>query len=419
MNLNFNINILRILYIFQIISLVIIIVLLSKYKDDLEWMNKSTTRIFYSFFILLIIIVFIPLILFIIILFKKTYHIFFNLLKISTLFFAIRLIFSCGFLILFIFNDKNLEEFEKYCPFSYSKEDLYLLFPNLNVNNITININNNELKSKCNNKRCYEFNGIDYICNYNSEKKLNREDDIKCNKIYNNNEENIGLYNYTLTYFFYINLCNSFVDFYRCNITTKIKKYSLEYDYICPENENNELIVLKIIIIVLNFFLPVCIYIMQFVYYKKILKNIVTSEIQRHNDTKSNKTFDSSNKIIKNKSSFKKEKTDVIVIDNNNNNISDNIIQVISKNKKMKTKKRIKIFKQDIFKKYQNSEKNSEKEFFENIGNRSFNQNMDINCKNNNDNIKTNRLLTAENKRQKQNEEIEDIKNVNYIIIKK
>ena len=85
----------------------------------------------------------------------------------------------------------------------------------------------------------------------------------------------------------------------------------------------------------------------------------------------------------------------------------------------MKTKKRIKIFKQDIFKKYQNSEKNSEKEFFENIGNRSFNKNVDINYKNNNDNIKTNRLLTAENKRQKQNEEIEDIKNVNYIIIKK
>ena len=353
-----------------------------------------------------------PLILFIIIFFIKTYYIFFLFLKISTSIFILRIIISFGFLTLFILNDNNLETFIKYCPFNYLKTDYYLLFPNLNYNNI-ININS-ELKEKCINKRCYKFQDNEFICNYNSEKILGK-DKIICQII---NLEEYMDYSGSNIIYSYINTCNSFTNFYKCYSKIKLKKYSIKYNYICPENYKG-FSTLEIIITVFNYLLPVIIYIMQFISYKKILKAIVTLEIQRHNDTNTNKTIDSSNKG-KNKSSFKKEKTEFLILDNICNN-GDNIIQILAKCKNIRKKKRIKIFRPDIVKIYQNTEKNINKDDFDYYsGNKSFDKNFNSN---NNNKINNCRLLTEVDKKQK--EEKEDKKEtkenniVNCIVIKK
>ena len=74
--------------------------------------------------------------------------------------------------------------------------------------------------NKCNNKRCFEFQEKYYLCNYNCEKKLGKENNIKCRAI--NNENNEDFSNILKSY---INLCNFYTYFYQCNAGIKPKKY--------------------------------------------------------------------------------------------------------------------------------------------------------------------------------------------------
>ena len=421
-----KINILRISYILQIILLIIFIILNSVYKNKLDWMNQILTICFYFLFICLIIISIFVFIFFIIIFFKKNYSFFLILLKLSTSLFVSRLIISIALFIIYLIEINDLKTFYEYCPFNFDLNDLIILFPNLNDNSHISN-NNIEIKNKCISRRCIEYNNngkkYSFICNFNSTKKENEENIICYKNIFFNIKETIPEIMLS-----YINLCINYIEIYKCDTNKKPKEFSIESNYRCPQDKNKSLF-LDIILMIFNLIFPIFIYILQFIYYKKILKLIVTQEIQRHNDTNVNKTIDSSKKIDNNKSnksikSFKKEKTEIIIVDNNENYNEQNIMQIIDKNKETNRKKSIKIFKKDLFpkikikKNFENKKKINSK----NINNKSFTKNtIDFNSKENNFEFNSVRLLTEVN--QIKNDEFEkrkkDKDKIKYIIIKK
>ena len=429
-----NIKILKISYIFEIIILIIIIVLNDIYNKELDWMKELNAIFFYICFYCLVILTIFALVFLIIIFFKKSYYVFFQLLKITVSSFVVRLIISLGLLVIYIVNINDSKTFYEYCPFNFKNSDLSLLFPNL-VNNNT-NINEDEIKSKCISRRCFQLNNnkyndkieYNYICNFDSEKTFTKKSKINCEKYFLNNlRENMEEIMIS-----YINLCNPYSEKYKCILYNTPEKFSIDINYICPKERINYYI-LETILSILNILSPFMSLVIQFTYYKKLLKLIVTQDIQRHNDTKINKTIDTSDKLnIKNSNSFKKEKTKVIIVDNNLNNDDDNIFKVLQKYKNTNRNKKIKIFRKGLL--FKTTNKNifeNEKKIkikIEDKFNKSFNainNNKEFNIRNNDDennlDSKSNniRLLTEINNSKNSEEEKQKHYKVKYIIIKK
>ena len=405
MELKNNIIILKISYISQILLLIIIIILSVYYKYNIEWMSQISLIFFYILFNCLILMIIPPIIFFIILFFKKSYNILFKLLKITIILFIIRIVITIEFLVIFIITYNNNVLFYKYCPFNFKQSDLTKIFPNLIDNNININIE--EIKNNCMNKRCFEFNNIiesinySYICNYNLEKSFNEEDEIKYRKININDLKDNNTSEILLSY---INICNPYIDI-----------------FICPEEKSS---IFEIILTLLNIVFPISIFVFQFIHYKKILKIIVNQDIQ-----KMNKTKDSSNKSNKSNKSFKKDGTELIIVDNNIENKNEEyLIEILQKSKEnTKKKKSVRIYKKNLCKdndkgnlfienlKTINPKHNRKNSFIENQ--KEFNSKDNISDSNNNDfEIKSNRLLTEINENNKEKQEEEKAK---YITIKK
>ena len=421
MELKKNIIILKISYISQIIFLIIIIILNAYYKYNIEWMSKISLIFFYILFNCLIVMIIPLLIFFIIIIFKKNYNIFFKLLKITIILFIIRIIITINFLVIFIITYNNNNLFYKYCPFNFKQSDLTKIFPNLMDNNM--NINFEEIKSNCLNKRCFEFDEIiesinySYICNYNLEKSFNGENEINYRKININDLKDNNTSEILISF---IDLCNPYIDIYICNLIKNPKKYSIDINYKCPEKKSS---ILEIILTLLNIIFPISIFVFQFIHYKKILKIIVTEEIE-----KMNKTKDSSNKSNKSNKSFKKNKTELIIVDNNSENKNEEyLMEILQKSKENTTKKKpVRIYrthkdkdKENIFVenlKTINPKHNFNKSFIENKKEFNNKDNISDNINNNDFEIKSNRLLTEINENNKEKQEDEKVR---YIMIKK
>ena len=422
MELKNNIIILKISYISQILLLIIIIILSVYYKYNIEWISQISLIFFYILFNCLILMIIPPIIFFFILFFKKSYNILFKLLKITIILFIIRIVITIEFLVIFIVAYNNNVLFYKYCPFNFKQSDLTKIFPNLIDNNININIE--EIKNNCMNKRCFEFNNIiesinySYICNYNLEKSFNEEDEIKYRKININDLKDNNTSEMLLSY---INICNPYIDIFICNLIKNPKRYSIDINYKCPEEK---LSIFEIILTLLNIVFPISIFVFQFIHYKKILKIIVTQDIQ-----KMNKTKDSSNKSNKSNKSFKKDKTELIIVDNNIENKNEEyLIEILQKSKEnTKKKKSVRIYKKNLCKdndkgnlfienlKTINPKHNRKNSFIENQ--KEFNSKDNISDSNNNDfEIKSNRLLTEINENNKEKQEEEKAK---YITIKK
>ena len=409
MELKRNINKLKISYILQIISLIIIIILNVLYKNKIDWINEILVKCFYAFFYCLIVITIFIVIFFIIIFFKNNYAFFFKLFKLSTSIYIFRLIISTGFFVIYIITYINIDKFFDFCPFNFDLSDLISIFPNLNDNNVYIN--DNSIEKKCSMKRCIEINKNEkeysYICNFNSEKKGN----INCIKLsLDNFDENIS--NILISY---INLCNIYMNMYLCKTSNKPKEFSIKSDYNCPKIKNKPLALL-IILIILNLIFPISIYIFQYTYYKKILIILVSQEIQNNNNKNANNTKDTSKIIDSNiddyKSSktnkiFKKEKTEVIIIDNDEINVQ-NIIQILSKD--TKRKKTIKKYKNDLVLRI-NKKKN-----FKNQREINYKKNLNKSFTKNNDNsnileYNSIRKLTEINRNNDESEKKEKVQN--------
>ena len=346
MVLNFNINLLKISYLFHFVLLGIIIMFNLFYKKSIIWISSSQNMLFLIFIFLLFIPMASPIIFLIITFINKTYKTFFGLLKVGFIITFFSILIAIGILIVFSFIIKDYSLFYKNCPFNFDLYDIQVIFGNF-LNNKNININNkiSELKDKCSNRRCIFQNSFSsdyiednyfYICNYNSSEDFlnNKENEILC-ETFNSKDEIDSQYMKI-----YINLCNSLIDFYLCKLKKIPKKYQIKSDYICPTNKDKS-VALEIIISLLNIIIPLSIYLVQFVYYKKIMKLIVTMNINRpaneHNENGG--TEDTSRKTeLKNSNSFKKENTQLIIIDKKK--IEDEIFNIYNKDKYKKTKKR-------------------------------------------------------------------------------
>ena len=345
MDLNIRINILRIFYLFQFTILLIIILINSYYQDSITWMNSFLKMIFFILIIILAIISLSPIIFFLLILFKKTYNIFFTLLKISLILTLLSIIISLGILLVYYMTHKDYYIFYRDCPYNNDLQNDDLIFNNSSEQNKL------KLEEKCINKRCIKQNNlyeISFICNYNSKEDFKNFEKnlIECKLI---NEANEYIRESQKIYIYY-NICNSFVDFYKCKRSENPKKFSLDKNFICPLKDRINY-TFEIIIDLINFLIPIIIYIIQFYLYKRILKLIVSINIHRSVHGHADRTIDTSHKaeLNKNSNSFKKEPTDFIIVDNEQKENGE-ILQIINKdkNKSKKNKFIIKI-KSELF----------------------------------------------------------------------
>ena len=346
MELKFHINLLKISYIFHFILLILIIFFNVLYKINIIWITSILNNLFLVCIIILVLVAISPIILFIILFIKNTYKIIFSFLKISLGLTFISIMISIGIIIIFYNINISYHAFYKNCPFNFDSSDIEIIFTDY-INNKNIIDNNKllELKEKCENRRCIQhyylydsYNSYNsdiyqysYICNYNSAEDFKDDShNIICEKfILKDILESQAMHSY-------INLCNSLVDFYFCKTTENYEKYNIKYNYICPK-EKKKSIIAEIIISFLNIVIPVAIFIIQFFYYKKILKLIVTRNIHRsgtENENGNGGTVDTSKKSELNKdnnNSFKKEHTELIIVEHEKN--EDELSNIYNKDK--------------------------------------------------------------------------------------
>ena len=150
-------------------------------------------------------------------------------------------------------------EFCKECPF------------NLPIEGINSIINSNDLINKCQERRCvinsknYETlennknSYYKYICNYNPSSEFNKNtetnnyygDNIKCELININNLILSFFENNFASNFYYY--CNNYIEFYLCERSSPPNIYYLQENFVCPEaNYMNLLIIFCSINILLN-----------------------------------------------------------------------------------------------------------------------------------------------------------------------
>ena len=346
MELKFRINLLRGSYFFHFFIFAIIIFCNLTYKSNIIWITSLLNILFYISLLVLLFIAIASIVFLIIVFIKTTYKVFFILLKISSGLTIISLIIAICLIIIFIFNNKNYPTFYRNCPFNYNLLDIEKYFIDYkNRMNAFDKSNLFELKEICDDRRCLNININDefdnkndysYICSYNSsiDFKDISENSVICEQI--NSKD---LYNFQ-SIFTYINICNSINDFYLCKTSEIPQKYKIKPDYICPTKDKNSFS-LEIFLSAINIIIPICVYIIQFIYYKNILKIIVSNSIQNNNNENGNGgTIDTSRKdeINKDINSFKKEPTELIIVDNGKN--EDEIFNIYNKDKYKKRKQR-------------------------------------------------------------------------------
>ena len=316
------------------------------YGRDIIWINSLLNTCYLVLMIILILLTIHPVASLIITFFKETYKIFAYLLKITIILIIILFIYVIGSIILFYLINKSYPSFYRNCPFNYNISEVENLFTNFERSKNKIL----ELKEVCGNRRCFYQNNIydiekegiiykySYLCNYNSSDdfKDELENIIICENLISKDKdifESQQLLNY-------INLCNSLIDLYICKTVEAPKVYDIKSNYICPKKSVKS-ITLEIIIILLNVILSNLIYIIQYIYYNKILKIIVTGNVRRTLDDPRNengRTIDTSKKsgLNQDNNSFKKEPTQIIVIGREPNN--DEIFHIYNRDKKNKNK---------------------------------------------------------------------------------
>ena len=192
--------------------------------------------------------------------------------------------------IIFI-NIYNLFTFYKECPYNFSYNDIANIFD--------INTELNDKISECENNRCVFLQNsknpkpYSYLCNFDSSydfesiftqivkgiftsnKGKNNNTQIKCN-IFDegdfNNEEIIqkNSENFFIIKDFY-EICSSENIFYNCHRHKKPKKFNIEYNFSCPTiYDNIFFLILGIISIIFNYFVPLFLYIYIYLIFKKL-----------------------------------------------------------------------------------------------------------------------------------------------------
>ena len=233
-------------------------------------------------------------------------------------------------------NTMAFTDFCHECPFNLP--DSYI--NNIYNDYINNNINQKKLKEQCTNRRCIFNNEIlesqynyEYMCNYDptdefetTKNETNNNETInliKCNKI----QDNINDYNLENKHIYkFIEMCNSFDEFYICQRIDEPRYYSLKEDFKCPQkNYTTYLIIFCMISVILNLILSFFPWRSEYIKYKNILINLRTHNRASANSLNSTKNSSKNNKKDA-EGSFKRDPTEIIIVYTNTeeNMINDN-----------------------------------------------------------------------------------------------
>ena len=318
-----NIKELKTRYIIQLILCGIIIISNFILFFEIFWLKELFYYLYFSLSFFCIIYFFVPICSLIFIKLKKlTQKNIHKFKKITFILCALVLITGFIFTAILMLNALDSSDFSRECPFNLLNSYINSLYNEYENNSI----NKNKLKDQCTRRRCLYHNEIsdnkypyEYVCNYDptsefaSDNNNNTLSQIECIKIEKNYYKN---YNFeTEEIDKYIEMCNSFNEFYICQRNKKPKYYSLDEDYKCPQkNYLTYLIFFSMLSVLFNLIINFLTWRAIYIKYKMILK-FLNFNNNMQGSTSLNSTQNVTKDEIENKEEhFEKEPTKTIVI---------------------------------------------------------------------------------------------------------
>ena len=275
--------------------------------------------------------------------------------KLTFIIIFIILFFALLINLIICLNIYGLFSFYKECPYNFSYNDIARIF-DINYNEDKNKYIHYTYSEKCSDNRCIligekleNINYDEYLCNFDSsedfqsfDKKItktlffvnnnNNTNSINC-KIFDEKEfDNIELYqNINNENMFiiesYYDICSSQQTFYKCYRNEKPKSYNIDYDFSCPNINNNiTSIIIWIISFIFNLVLSLIIIIFEFLRYKKIIKLYHDVHINREGASTNHTTRNpSKNTSINHETNNERERNShTIIIDGDiNRNVED------------------------------------------------------------------------------------------------
>jgi len=376
-------------YILHLIVNAIIIIFNLVLSFEIFWLNEILYYLYFSLSIFGILYFIIPIIPLIFLLLKKLTQKNIKIFKIKSFIFCGSVIVTgISFIITLMVNALKMNEFYPECPFNLQNSYINKIYSDYMDNNLE----EKQLKNHCINRRCV-FNKevlsssypYEYICNYDPttdfEKIINKTNNnnetitqIQCNKIGNFNNYHFG----NREIYKFLEMCNSFEEFYICQRISEPKVYSIPEDFKCPKkNYMTILIFLCMVSVLLNLIISFFPWRIEYIKYKNIIYFLTSnSNNNAQNNNSLNSTQNASKiKKVEQEKSFKKEPTEIIFV---YTNTDENMI-----------KQDTSYDEKEINISCQNKKRNSTKE---------INNNIKINEIINNNNIKINNMNYKNNK---------------------
>ena len=404
-------------YILHLIVNAIIIIFNLVLSFEIFWLNEILYYLYFSLSIFGILYFIIPIIPLIFLLLKKLTQKNIKIFKIKSFIFCGSVIVTgISFIITLMVNALKMNEFYPECPFNLQNSYINKIYSDYMDNNLE----EKQLKNHCINRRCILNKEVlsnsypyEYICNYDPttdfEKIINKTNNnnetitqIQCNKIGNFNNYHFG----NKEIYKFLEMCNSYEQFYICQRISEPKVYSIPEDFKCPKkNYMTILIFLCMVSVLLNLIISFFPWRIEYIKYKNIIYYLTSnSNNNAQNNNSLNSTQNASKiKKVEQEKSFKKEPTEIIFV---YTNTDENMI-----------KQDTSYDEKEINISCQNKKRNSTKEINNNIkinniiNNNMINNNIKINSmnyKNNKDNIKMeqspNIKILKMNKNQKKKE---------------
>jgi len=311
-------------YIIHMILFIIIIIFNFVLLIEIIWLKSLLYKIYFIISFFGIIYFLLPVIPFIYILLEKLSKQLINIFKIASFILCGLVLITgiCSICVLML-NDLLSTDFCRECPFNLKNSYINQIYDQF-INN---NIKEKKLKKECTSRRCifnYEYLDSEYpheyICNYNPsdefekiKNKVTNEsiNQIECKKI----EDNYNDYNFNVSEIYtFLEMCNSFEEFYICQRINEPMVYTLSEEFKCPKDSYiTSLIFFSMISVLLNLMVSFLIWRAEYIKYKDMLKELNNRALSKSLNSTQNISKIKKEEIDK---SFKKEPTEIIFVYN-------------------------------------------------------------------------------------------------------
>ena len=311
-------------YIIHMVLFIIIIIYNFVLLIEIIWLKNLLYKIYFIICFFGVLYFLFPVIPFVYILLEKLSKKIINIFKIgSFIFCGLVLITGIGLFSVLMFNDLLSTDFCRECPFNLINSYIYHIYDQF----INHSINEKKLKEECINRRCiFNYQYLDskypheYICNYDPsdefEKTKNKTtnesiNQIECKKI----EDNYKNYNFNKSEInIFLDLCNSFNEFYICQRINEPIVYTLSEEFKCPKaNYITILNFLNMVSVLFNLMISFLLWRAEYIKYKDILKELNNRALSKSLNSTQNISKIKKEEIDK---SFNKEPTEIIIVYN-------------------------------------------------------------------------------------------------------